>query len=392
MKKLTLLIILFSALIFHFSCKKKTVEPAITFSRPFKRALWVVRYSIGSKKKADEVIRFAKENRIDTLVIQIRGRGDAYYKSTFEPTAPDVEKNFDPLAYLIEQCRTNRIEMHAWMNVIYAADVNARTPEPNHILSLHPEWVNFDRNGNSMFSYSNAELRDNLLEGTFVDPGVPDVVAHLVNVARDLVTRYNMDGLHFDFIRYPWSGFNGYYKKFLQDFGYNPEARLRFMEQYGIDPVDTTYKRATPGRELWRDFRRNRINEVVRRCYQAVKAVRPSIKVSAAVIPNAPVVRNAYFQDWKRWVKEGYLDVLFPMSYDEGMYNFRNYIRIASETRDKIPTYMGIIIKKNSKITVPLRQIQMIYHKGFVGFCIFSYDDGQPQIREITGKIIDNRR
>ncbi len=357
--------------------------PPIVIKRHFKKAMWVVRFSLTTKEKCDKVIRFALNNNFGVIVAQFRGRGDAFYKSEHEPKYRYVQKNFDPLAYLSKQCDKYSLELHAWINMMYAANVNIRKPQKTHVLRLHPEWVTIDSKGRSISDYKRKELRNNLLEGTFLDAGVPDVKGWLASVTTDIAKRYKVKGIHFDFIRYPWSGFNGYYKKYLKDFGYNPEARMRFMEKYGMDPVNTPYKRYATTKQLWRQFRRDRITEIVKTCNKAAKKANPNLIISAAVIANAPVVRNVYFQDWKFWIKQGILDTVFPMSYSQYMGEFKKFIRIANPIKHKLPVFMGVHIKKKTNPALSAKQMRMIYDNGFHGICVFSYDRGRPQMQMI---------
>src|SRR5688572_1531537 len=83
------------------------------------RALWVVRTSITSPRAIDEVVENARRSGINTLIVQVRGRGDAYFGGGLEPrsTALAAEaESFDPLAYLLTRTRPAGIQVHAWLN------------------------------------------------------------------------------------------------------------------------------------------------------------------------------------------------------------------------------------------------------------------------------------
>jgi uncharacterized lipoprotein YddW (UPF0748 family) len=229
-------------------------------------------------------------------------------------------------------------------------------------------------------SYDRLELRNNLVDGAHLDPAIPDVIGYTVRVVEDIVRKYDIKGIHYDFIRYPWSGFSGYYKRFLKDYGYNPVARMRFIEKYAIDPEDIPNRTPSTYRELFRDFRRDRINELVQKCSYAIKKIRPNIIISAAVIANAPVARKVYFQDWKEWIKRGYLDMVFPMSYSQYMDEFIKYMNVSLDIRNKLPIYMGVHIKKHTKVKLTAEQIRLIYKNNFYGFCVFSYSVGKNKI------------
>lgn len=128
-------------------------------------------------------------------------------------------------------------------------------------------------------------------------------------MALDLVTRYAIDGLHFDYVRYAG-----------RELGYHPVALERFRRIYG--------RTGTPLPEdlLWRQFRRDQVSSLVRRVYLATIAAKPAVKVSAATITFAPGITTtaqwtssaAYsdvLQDWRAWMQEGILDLNAPMAY-----------------------------------------------------------------------------
>src|SRR5205814_2831063 len=89
------------------------------------RALWVVRTSLTSAESITELVRRAKEADFTDLIVQVRGRGDAYYTSRWEPRAAELAgtgKDFDPLALVIEQAHAAGIRVHAWINTFLIAD------------------------------------------------------------------------------------------------------------------------------------------------------------------------------------------------------------------------------------------------------------------------------
>ena len=106
-----------------------------------KRALWVVRDHMVSKEKIDKVLNFAIENNYNHLFVQIRGRGDAYYKSSLVPRSHLLQITFDPLEYIVKKAKSEEIKIHAWINVFYLWS-SPQTPSQNgHILLNHPDHM-----------------------------------------------------------------------------------------------------------------------------------------------------------------------------------------------------------------------------------------------------------
>lgn len=83
------------------------------------RALWVIRHQMKTPQSIDSVLKFAAANQITDLFVQVRGRGDAYYHSRFEPKAEEIPENFDPLGYLLIKANRKKIRIHAWVNMFY---------------------------------------------------------------------------------------------------------------------------------------------------------------------------------------------------------------------------------------------------------------------------------
>lgn len=269
------------------------------------RGLWVDTFRPGLRNPT-EVAQLVSEARgagLNTLFVEVRKRGDAYYDSRFEPRAADVAPGFDPLGRLLELAHDTslgpRLEVHAWM-VTYNIWNNATTPPPqtNHPYRLHPDWLTRSVSG-STWDGSNYAF----------DPGHPAVQEHTFNVAMDLVRRYDIDGLHFDYVRYAGP-----------DWGYNEAAVTRYNRRFG------RAGRPAASHPDWLQFRRDQVTGLVRKVYLTALAEKPAVRISAATITFAPGITttaqwpssSAYsgvLQDWRAWMEEGILDWNIPMAY-----------------------------------------------------------------------------
>ncbi len=290
-----ILILLFPALVlFQLDLAAQTAEV---------RALWVDAFHPGFKSSAQitQLLQDARAAHFNTLFIQVRKRGDAYYQSRLEPQADDLPPDFDPLAEIISQAHSGipRLEIHAW-TVMYPVWnlTNTKPTQPNHPFSRHPEWLTRNRQG--------SEACEDACQ---FDPGHPGVQRHLFNVAMDLVSRYDIDGLHLDHIRYPGN-----------DWGYNPLSVKRFNVQHGRAGLPATNDL------LWLQFRRNQVTDLVRKIYLSSMAIKPKLKISAATFTGLPSIEkddqwpqsrpfSSVLQDWRAWMQEGILDINIPMAY-----------------------------------------------------------------------------
>jgi uncharacterized lipoprotein YddW (UPF0748 family) len=269
------------------------------------RALWADSFHAGlqNSNQITALVNAARGGHFNALIVEVRRRGDAFYNSNFEPKAADVSpQSFDPLADLIAKAHSGepRIEVHAWMTT-YLIWSQPSTPPPqrNHPFNLHPDWLSQNIRG-AKWDGDNYQF----------EQAHPAAQKHLYNVAMDIVSRYDIDGLHFDYVRY--SGTN---------WGYHPVAIDRFRRRY--NRADTP----NPLDAQWRQFRRDQVSGLVRKVYLNTIAIKPQVKISASTITFAPGITNDaqwfrsasawnnVLQDWRGWMEEGILDLNVPMMY-----------------------------------------------------------------------------
>ena len=311
------------------------------------RAFWVDTFNTELNNHSDvvAVVAQAKAANANMIVAQVRRRGDSWYLNSLEP-APDftpIDRGFDPLQDLIEEAHACAIEVHAFTIVGAIWNKNPNFP-PSATLGppLNPDHV-FNRH--SGYDPSTRQIvpgPDNWLTRTllpdqagisfqghrigsdfWIDFGHPDAAAYTVDVLMQLVRNYDLDGLHLDRIRYPDLSVSGQTIATGANIGYNPRNVTRFQQRFGIavgaPPPD-------PADPLWSQWRRDQVTNLVRRIYLNAIAIRPRLKISAALIaygdgPGAEESWNAteaywrVFQDWRGWTEEGILDIAVPMNY-----------------------------------------------------------------------------
>lgn len=285
------------------------------------RALWVDAYHDGIKSEAqiDELIETAQAANLNALVVQVRRRGNTFYPSALDPWAADANPDFDALAYLIERAHRAQIDVHAWVATL--AIWNGTTPPQtaNHAFNVHGPGTS-GREYWLMTSYSGEEAAGGYLY--YLDPGHPDAMDYLVDIVRELLTQYDVDGLHLDRVRFPEQ--KGIYCQdqvwYCQDWGYNPTSVSRFM---------THYRRLTIPEPLdaeWVKWRRDQLSALVRRVYLTATAIDPHITVSiaASAVGSYPTSQASWetktpyihhLQDWRGWQEEGIIDLSAAMTY-----------------------------------------------------------------------------
>jgi len=182
------------------------------------RALWVVRYTMTSEEAVRTMIDDAERAGINTLLVQVRGRADAYYRSELEPLGEPVRggDDFDPLQLTIEEAHRRGMAVHAWVNTHLVWGVSEAPKSPKHLVNAHPDWLAVPRElGREMAGVDPfqprylqtlvqyARDRPQTVEGVYTSPSHPDVQDRVHAVWMDLAMRYDLDGIHFDYIRFP---------------------------------------------------------------------------------------------------------------------------------------------------------------------------------------------
>lgn len=323
------------------------------------RGLWVLRSTLTTPAKISELVRTAVDGGYNTLIVQVRGRGDAYYQSALEPRAAELSGQpaaFDPLALTIERAHASGLRVHAWFNVNLVASAIAPPKARNHIAVREPGWlmvpaplartlVKVEPTTSAYVSQLARWTRgqSDSVEGMFLSPIPEASQQYTLSIVRDLLVRYRLDGLHLDYIRYPTADFDysgGALQAFRDHHGPNASA----AEQARLDGVakrdPLAWTAAFP--QAWEDFRRDRLNLLVRRIRDLTRETRPDAVLSAAVVPVADDARKRKLQDWSLWARTGLIDVICPMAYATTTQDFARQMADVKAGAHGRPVWAGI--------------------------------------------------
>lgn len=243
---------------------------------------------------------------LNAVVVEVRRRCDACYPSSMgEP----YFTSFNALQAIINAAHDTtggkqRIEVHCWIvsfptggGTVYGLHDDTPT---GSLTTLDNYWPTHDDSG--------TEPTDQPF-----DPGHPRCEDYTVNVVMDMVNNFDIDGIHYDYIRY------------LDDNqGYNPTSVARYNARWG------TSGQPSSSNSNFQQWRRDQVTAVVRKSYAKIQAVKPWVKQSASVMTSIPSptasTRSAffntppyktYYSDWDSWLTEGILDFAVPMDYFE---------------------------------------------------------------------------
>ena len=353
------------------------------------RALWVTRASITTPDAIASLVRSARAGGFNTLLVQVRGRGDAYYPSTLEPRAhalAGAPADFDPLQTILTLAHAERLRVHAWINVNLVSSSVELPRSRAHVVYRHPDWLMVPRA--LAVELARVDVRspqyvgrlarwtraEPAVEGLFASPLHPAAADHVVRVVEDLAERYPLDGVHLDYLRYPGPAFD-YSRSALAAFYRDMAPTLADAARARIDPrsVNDLAALADRNAERWAGFRRSRLNALVIRLRTAIKQQRPAALLSAAVFPDSAEAAAHRFQDWGIWLENGLIDVVCPMAYTPDAAVFDAQIASARQLAGAQPVWAGIgAYRLSSAQTV--RNIQSARRLGARGVVLFSYD------------------
>lgn len=316
------------------------------------RALWVDGWHAGamSASEVTTLVSRCQTYNYNAVVVQMRRRGDAWYMPqapNLEPRTTALTSTFDSLAEVIKQCHAAvpRIEVHCWCPtyLIWSDTANAPT-QAGHVYNSHPEYLMKDSTGSTYVG-----------EGYFLDPGNPDANMWNYNMAMDIVSRYDIDGFHWDYVRYP-----------QQDAGYNATAIARYNAEFNLSGQPSASD------SQFSTWRRRQITDFLRWANSDLLAVKPGLVISTAVFASRSDAYSNRFQDWAAWNSEGIIDVCMPMNYASDSATFNSRVDDAYNNRGVRSVYMGLGAYLNTASNT-VTQLNYAKNKPLSGNLIYSY-------------------
>jgi uncharacterized lipoprotein YddW (UPF0748 family) len=253
---------------------------------------------------------------INAVIFQVRPQADAFYKSDLEPwsryltgvqgKAPDG--NFDPLAFMVDECHKRNMELHAWLNPYRVTNSELQALAPNHIYNRYPE--RFLKYGTQIY----------------FDPGIPENRDFICQVVKDIVMRYAVDAIHMDdyFYPYPIPG-----EKFPDDGSFS-----RYAASQGFSVSQRN------------DWRRNNVNMLIKEIKQTILQTKPWVRFGVSPFgiyrnkkstsdgsgseTNGLQNYDDLYADVKLWVKNGWIDYNLPQLYWEIGHPAADYAKLIS--------------------------------------------------------------
>lgn len=282
------------------------------------------------EREARTIVTRAKEMGLNAIFLQVRPSSDLIYPSQYEPLTTyltgetnNLPEGYDVLKYWIELAHENGIEIHAWLNPFRVTPKADFATASNHIKNTHPDWA---------ITYA---------EKQYLNPGLPQAREYVLNIIRDLVSRYDVDGIHFDDYFYPY-----------------PVKGESFNDS-------ESYSKYNPYQLSLSDWRRKNVSEVIDSVSSLIKSIHPHVKFGVSPFG---VWRNksddkrgsdtragitdydVLYADIMEWIDNGWLDYVAPQIYWESGNKAADFDKLftwwADACKDKTQVYVGHAIFK----------------------------------------------
>jgi uncharacterized lipoprotein YddW (UPF0748 family) len=353
-------------------------SPVTTLSAiPEVRAIWLDRGTIVAARSERQLAlvfdRMAAAG-INTVFLETVNAGYPIYPSSVAPQQNPLTIGWDPLAAAVKLAHERKMELHAWVWVFSAGNrrhnllIGKPADYVGPLLSVHPEWANRSQTGEIYTPEGKP----------FVDPANPLVQEYLLKLYREIVTRYKVDGIHLDYIRYPRQEPGA-------DFGFGIAGRSQFQALTGIDPVDISLNNSSLW-WMWTEFRAKQVTQFVGRVSKEMKQIKPDLVISAAVFPWRNIERLTKIQqDWEVWVARGDVDLLVPMTYapDTSRFLQQEVQPVLKGVAQSPVLILPGVLLRDMQETELLDQLQAVRDLPSGGYSLFAAEHLRPSFERV---------
>ncbi len=349
-------------------------------AQPEIRAMWLDRGTIvkaRSKKDLEPLFDRMARAGINTVFMETINASYPIYPSTVAPEQNPMTKGWDPLQASIELAHERGMELHAWLWAFAAANEghNRVLGQPSYylgpVLSRNPSWALKDQKGR-IFNRTPG------FKKAFFDPANPEVRRYLLSLVDEIVTKYDVDGIQLDYIRYPFQD-----NTTKQQFGYTDVSRNLFKQQYGVDPK--TLNRSSSLWNTWTGFRVQQITSFVEQTSELIENKSPEVILSTAVFPMERNQRlNTLQQHWEDWGYNQSVDLVVLMTYalDTGKFEDRleHIYKVAQENSNFVIPAIRLL---NVPETEAFDQMQLIRNMPSGGYALFAAENFDTSLENI---------
>ncbi|MEH2330979.1 glycoside hydrolase family 10 protein [Nostoc sp.] len=356
----------------QFPVDRRLAQPEI-------RAVWLDRGTIvraGSKAGLAQIFDRLAQAGINTVFFETVNAGYTIYPSQVAKEQNPLIRGWNPLEEAVKLAHERDMELHAWVWTFAAGNqrhneiLNLNPNYPGPVLAAHPDWANYDNLGN-MIPVGQTK--------PFFDPANPEVRQYLLKLYEEIVTKYNVDGLQLDYIRYPFQDPSA-----GRTYGYGKAARAQFQKLTGVDPVNISPSQADLWQK-WTTFRTEQVDSFVAQVSQQLRQKQPNLILSVAVFPLPEIERiQKIQQNWETWARRGDVDLIVPMTYALDTSRFQRLAQpwIASKQLGATLLVPGIRLLSLPTIGA-FDQLQLVRDLPVSGYALFAAENFSNDLQKI---------
>ncbi|MDY0064279.1 MAG: family 10 glycosylhydrolase [Bacilli bacterium] len=324
-------------------------------------------YPETSLQSVQNLLDQVKYMGFNTIYINTNFNGSSIYSSAYlvQRLAGSYQYGSyqDYLECFVEEAHLRGIQVIAWTNTLICGDGSVSTYYTTR------NWVQIgyqgENNTNGMY---------------YLDISNPEVQAFLENVFFELADNYNLDGIEFDFIRYPSGNLYQYSGVIsntdtIKDAGYTASFMNAFLSSKGLTgSLHQLLAESESLRTEWLNYKRSLLNDTVLMLVETIHRAKPNMLITAAVMPSATTANNVYLQDWRTWIEMGWVDILDPMVYTGDTNSvLASLTAMNSVVGDKASIVAGIYPDSGGvSLEVVAYQMEAVQSEFSIGWCKFS--------------------
>lgn len=381
-------------------------------SRPQEfRGAWIRPASIQPEQIA-KVVQSLKKNHVGNVFLETYFQGETAYPSQVmkEYGLPEQHPQYhggDPIQLWVEAAHKEGIKVHLWTQVFFAGNSRENAELYGPILHTYPQWRNVQRPN---WNAKNPVISDIEPGHYFLDPANPEVRTFLKKLLLEMVSRYDIDGLNLDYIRYPASAAVTKSIYLETTWGYTESARQQFQamiaqergaaeaqrlaalkkagKHIAASQVDPKYPSADPKNltlssplwPRWVAWRKAQVSSFVKEVSTSARAIKPNLLISAVVFPSHEPTYAQKLQDYARWTSEGDVQALTPIGLSTNPERMLQQCKLLKEqVQGKAPIYIGIFGLYNRTSPVELvQQIDTAHQADMPGVVLFDWSRLTP--------------
>ena len=247
-----------------------------------------------------------KDTGINNIFLETYYHGKTIFPSMvmkeygFEEQNPEFV-GMDALAIWIKEAHKRGIKVHTWFESFYIGNKSPNL-NPKSILAIKPSWMNRTK---EKADFNGFVTHPNEHNGYFLDPANPEVTDFLLKLITEIISKYNIDGINIDYVRYP----NIAKENLNNQWGYTKYARDEFFGMYKVDPLEIQAKSSMW--DNWCEYRANKITNYISQISNLLKY--RNITLSAVIFPDYKMSLQTKFQDWTTWLDKYYINAVTPL-------------------------------------------------------------------------------